>query len=194
MASLYPDAPIISFSSLSKAYLAPGWRAGWMAVGRTDRLDDRAGRREEAGGRPPLLDRARWSTRFPPRSTAIARTKRASAPRCASAPTLTVVASQRDRRHPHRRADGGVLRDAARCRCRRASPTRTTSSGCCARPASCASTDPASARSPRTDSSASSSSPIPRELSDIYDLVGDFTRDFLVARQPALSERSESKG
>ena len=27
MASLYPDAPIISFSSLSKAYLAPGWRA-----------------------------------------------------------------------------------------------------------------------------------------------------------------------
>ena len=40
MASLYPDAPIISFSSLSKAYLAPGWRAGWMAVGRTTRLDD----------------------------------------------------------------------------------------------------------------------------------------------------------
>ena len=40
MASLAPDAPIISFSSLSKAYLAPGWRAGWMAVGRTDRLDD----------------------------------------------------------------------------------------------------------------------------------------------------------
>ena len=40
MASLYPDAPIISFSSLSKAYLAPGWRAGWMAVGRTERLDD----------------------------------------------------------------------------------------------------------------------------------------------------------
>ncbi len=34
------DAPVISFSSLSKAYLAPGWRAGWMAVGRTDRLDD----------------------------------------------------------------------------------------------------------------------------------------------------------
>jgi alanine-synthesizing transaminase len=40
MASLYPDAPIISFSSVSKAYLAPGWRAGWMAVGRTERLDD----------------------------------------------------------------------------------------------------------------------------------------------------------
>lgn len=34
------DAPIISFSSLSKAYLAPGWRAGWMVVGATPRLDD----------------------------------------------------------------------------------------------------------------------------------------------------------
>ena len=39
MASLDPDAPIISYSSLSKAYLAPGWRAGWMAVGATPRLD-----------------------------------------------------------------------------------------------------------------------------------------------------------
>jgi alanine-synthesizing transaminase len=38
--SLDPDAPIISFSSLSKAYLAPGWRTGWMAVGRSPRLDE----------------------------------------------------------------------------------------------------------------------------------------------------------
>jgi alanine-synthesizing transaminase len=37
---LDPDAPIISFSSLSKAYLAPGWRTGWMAAGRSPRLDD----------------------------------------------------------------------------------------------------------------------------------------------------------
>jgi alanine-synthesizing transaminase len=36
------DAPIISFSSLSKAYLAPGWRTGWMAIGRSPRLDDLA--------------------------------------------------------------------------------------------------------------------------------------------------------
>lgn len=34
------DAPIISFSSLSKAYLAPGWRTGWLVVGSTPRLDD----------------------------------------------------------------------------------------------------------------------------------------------------------
>src|SRR5439155_1619089 len=37
--SLQPDAPIVSFSSLSKAYLAPGWRTGWMAVGSSPRLD-----------------------------------------------------------------------------------------------------------------------------------------------------------
>jgi alanine-synthesizing transaminase len=39
---LDPDAAIISYSSLSKAYLAPGWRTGWMAVGRSPRLDDLA--------------------------------------------------------------------------------------------------------------------------------------------------------
>ena len=40
IAKLNPDAPVITFSSLSKAYLAPGWRSGWLAVGRTPRLDD----------------------------------------------------------------------------------------------------------------------------------------------------------
>jgi len=40
LGTLDTDAPIISFSSLSKAYLAPGWRAGWMVVGSTPRLDD----------------------------------------------------------------------------------------------------------------------------------------------------------
>jgi alanine-synthesizing transaminase len=40
LGSLDPDAAILSFSSLSKAYLAPGWRAGWLTVGRTDRLND----------------------------------------------------------------------------------------------------------------------------------------------------------
>ena len=39
LGSLDPDAPIISFSSLSKAYLAPGWRAGWLVAGATPRLD-----------------------------------------------------------------------------------------------------------------------------------------------------------
>ena len=39
MGSLDPAAPVISFSSASKAYMAPGWRTGWMAVGGRDRLD-----------------------------------------------------------------------------------------------------------------------------------------------------------
>jgi alanine-synthesizing transaminase len=51
-ASQNPDAPVITFSSLSKAYLAPGWRAGWMAVGRTERLDEvLAGIKKLADGR-----------------------------------------------------------------------------------------------------------------------------------------------
>jgi len=40
LGSLNPDAAVISFSSLSKGYLAPGWRTGWLAVGRSPRLDD----------------------------------------------------------------------------------------------------------------------------------------------------------
>ena len=43
LGSYAPDAAMISFSSLSKAYLAPGWRAGWMVVGRSPRLDDLLG-------------------------------------------------------------------------------------------------------------------------------------------------------
>jgi alanine-synthesizing transaminase len=38
--SLDPDAPVISLSGLSKGYLAPGWRTGWLAVGGGDRLKD----------------------------------------------------------------------------------------------------------------------------------------------------------
>src|SRR6187401_2791468 len=40
LGSLAPDAPILSFSSLSKAYVAPGWRAGWLCVGRSKQLDE----------------------------------------------------------------------------------------------------------------------------------------------------------
>ena len=40
LSTLDLDAPIISFSSMSKAYLAPGWRTGWLVVGKTPRLDD----------------------------------------------------------------------------------------------------------------------------------------------------------
>jgi alanine-synthesizing transaminase len=38
--SIDPDAPVISLSGLSKGYLVPGWRTGWVAVGGGDRLKD----------------------------------------------------------------------------------------------------------------------------------------------------------
>ena len=37
--ALNPDAPVISFSSISKTYQAPGWRAGWLCVSGGGRLD-----------------------------------------------------------------------------------------------------------------------------------------------------------
>ena len=40
LGALDTDAPVISFSSLSKAYLAPGWRTGWLVAGTTPRLND----------------------------------------------------------------------------------------------------------------------------------------------------------
>jgi aspartate/methionine/tyrosine aminotransferase len=40
LGSLAPEAAIISFSSLSKGYVAPGWRTGWIAVSNSPRLDD----------------------------------------------------------------------------------------------------------------------------------------------------------
>ena len=40
IASLDDRAPVLSVGSLSKGYLAPGWRTGWVAVADTDRLAD----------------------------------------------------------------------------------------------------------------------------------------------------------
>ena len=52
LAAHNPDAPVITFSSLSKAYLAPGWRSGWLAAGRSARLDEvLAGIKKLADGR-----------------------------------------------------------------------------------------------------------------------------------------------
>ena len=52
LSTLDPDAPIISLSSLSKAYLAPGWRTGWLVASATPRLDNvLAAMRKLADGR-----------------------------------------------------------------------------------------------------------------------------------------------
>src|SRR5258705_790953 len=40
LGTLDRDAAVVSLSSLSKAYLAPGWRTGWLVVGATPRLND----------------------------------------------------------------------------------------------------------------------------------------------------------
>jgi alanine-synthesizing transaminase len=52
IAALDADAPVITFSSLSKAYLAPGWRTGWLAAANTEKLDEvLAGIKKLADGR-----------------------------------------------------------------------------------------------------------------------------------------------
>ena len=63
-AVLEPDAPILSFSSLSKAYLAPGWRAGWLAVGRSRSARRRAGARSRSWPTAGCAARGRCSTRI----------------------------------------------------------------------------------------------------------------------------------
>ena len=40
--SLDPDAAVVALSSVSKAYLAPGWRTGWLGIGRSPRLQELA--------------------------------------------------------------------------------------------------------------------------------------------------------
>ena len=111
LAGLYPDAPIISFSSLSKAYLAPGWRTGWMAVGRTARLDDvLAGVKKLADGRLCSTGPMEHATRAGAQRRSIAP---AGVPRRAAR-------ARRDHDHARstrstasrRRADRRVLRDA----------------------------------------------------------------------------------
>ena len=110
---------------LSKAYLAPGWRTGWMACGRSPRLDDVVGGGEEAGGRPAVQHgadavrdrrRADGDRSHQPefREALKARadlTDRRGSARCRASP-----ASRRRRRSTRCR----------RSRCRRAAPTRTT--------------------------------------------------------------------
>ena len=150
IAALNPDAPVITFSSLSKAYLAPGWRAGWLArrpapIGSTTcsramkKLAD--GRLCATGPMEYAIAAALTGDRSHQQGFRDALRERARD---------HDAASQRHRRHQRRRAGGGVLRDAAGVAAARASPTKTTCSDCCARPACSACTDPGSAPHPQT--------------------------------------------
>ena len=192
LASLYPDAPIISFSSLSKAYLAPGWRAGWMAVGRTDRLDEVLGgvkkladgrlcstgpmeyaipaalngdRSHEAGFRAALRERAALTVS---RLNAIEGIHTV-------APTAAFYAMPQVSLPPGVTDEDyvlGLLR-ATGVLCVYGSGFGTKPEDGFFRVVFLAN---------------------PGDLSDIYDLVGDFTRDFLSRGGRVSSERSESKG
>ena len=87
LGSLAPDAPIISFSSLSKAYLAPGWRAG-LAGGRPIAIGSTTcWRRSRSWPTAGCAVRARCSTPSPRRSRAIDRTSASSCARCGCART-----------------------------------------------------------------------------------------------------------
>jgi alanine-synthesizing transaminase len=98
LGSLAPDGPIVAFSSLSKAYLAPGWRTGWLAVGRNPRLDDLLAAMKKTRRRAALQQRARRSTRSRRRCSAIALTRWRSGRRLRERAVLTAKDAQRDPR------------------------------------------------------------------------------------------------
>ncbi len=151
------DAPVISFSSLSKAYLAPGWRTGWMSIGKTPRLD------EVAAAVRKLADGRLCST--VPMQYAVTAALTGDKSHQVSFRAALKERATHHRRQPARDArrvlhdaDGRLLRDAEGSRCRPEKPTKTTCSACCARPACCASTDRDSGCRRRTAICASSSS------------------------------------
>jgi aspartate/methionine/tyrosine aminotransferase len=171
-----PDAPVISFSSLSKAYLAPGWRAGWMAVGRTDRLNDvLAGIKKLADGRlcaPGPMQYAIVAALTGDRShqeafrAALHERATLTAARLNAIDGIAVV--------PATAAFYSMPRVALPL----VSRMPTTCSGCCARPACSACTAQASARAPKTAFRVVFLAS-PQELSEIYDDIAQFTKAFL---------------
>ncbi len=181
MAALDNDAPIISYSSLSKAYLAPGWRAGWMAVGSSPRLDGAlAAIKKLADGRlcsPGPMQYAVTAALTGDRSHQVSFRKELRAraelttARLNAIDGLTCVAPK-----------GRVLRDAAGGPAAGQDATSISCSGCCEPKASSASTARGSARHAdggffRVVFLASLA-----ELNGIYDDVAEFTKVFLRCR------------
>ena len=143
--SLDPDAPVISLSGLSKGYLVPGWRTGWLAVGGGDRLKDvLAAITKLAEGRLcSTMPMQRAIVRGAHRATG--RISRRSARRCASARSSSTRAPTPSRASPRRAPSAAFyampkVESAAR-QDRRA----ISSSTWCTPPACCASTDRVSA-------------------------------------------------
>ena len=180
MARLDTDAPVISFGSLSKAYLAPGWRAGWMAVG-----SEPAPRRDvlaailQAGRRPPLRHRADAVRHHGRAHAATGRTRWRFRQALRERADADRRAAERHPGHVVRGARRRVLRDA-QGRSAAGPHRRGLRAGAAARqPACCACTAPGSARSPKTASSAWCSSRRPPSLAAIYDTMAEFTAEYL---------------
>ena len=180
IASLNPDAPVMTFSSLSKAYLAPGWRSGWLAVGRTPRLDEvLAGIKKLADGRL-----------------------------CSTGPMEFAIAAALDGDRSHQAAFRAALRERADLTTRRLNAIPGMS---CVAPAAAFYAMPQVSLPPGTTDedfvlgllretgvlcvygSGFGTAPedgffrvvflaSPAELTDIYDLVERFTREFLAER------------
>ena len=123
--SLDHDAPIISLSGLSKGYLVPGWRTGWMAVGGGDRLKD------VLTGITRLAEGRLCSTMPMQRAIAAALTgDRSHQPAFRAAlrerAELVFTARERHAAHVVHDAEGRVLRDAEDRAAARARPTSST--------------------------------------------------------------------
>ena len=178
MARLDTDAPVVSFGSLSKAYLAPGWRAGWMAVGASPRLD------RCAGGRLKLADGRLCAT--VPMQYAITAALRGDRSHQVSfrqalreRAELTVVAPERHPGHVVRGADGRLLRDAEGRPAARADRRRLRARAAPRRPACCASTAPGFGTKPEDGFFRVVFLASPAELAGIYDTMAEFTAGYL---------------
>ena len=178
LGSYNPDAPIISFSSLSKAYLAPGWRAGWMAVGSSPSSRRRAAGDQGHGGRANLQRRPDAVRGGGGTERGPVRTRRRFSLRCGSGPRLRRSGSTPSKASPASRRQ----RRSTQCRkwnCPRAAATGTSFSVCWVTPACSAYTVRVSGLTRRTAISGSSTWRNPPVLHRYYDAIETYTARFL---------------
>ena len=170
--ALDPEAPVISLSGLSKGYLVPGWRTGWLAVGGGDRLKDVLGRHHEARRRPAVLDDADAA-----RDCRGARGR----PLASTGVSHGAAGARRSRLHARERDPGiSSTRPSARstqCRkssCRPERPTPISSSTSSMPPACCAFTARDSGWIPADGYFRMVTLAPPAQLNEIWDLIAGF--------------------
>ena len=175
--ALDPDAPVISLSGLSKGYLVPGWRTGWLAVGGGDRLKD------VLAAITKLAEGRLCSTMPMQRAVVAALTgDRSHQPAFRTAlrerAELVYRARERDSRHL---VDAPRPRRSMRCRrssCRQERRTPISSSTSSMRPACCASTARDSGWIPADGYFRMVTLAPPDQLNEIWDLIAGFTAGY----------------